>query len=140
PAACRDPPARSCEAWPWASQQPGGGAVGARREGVDDSLLDDEDLLAGHWQVREDVVAESTGRPGAADPEHIVYRQRSGLRRAMEVDTLLGGVLGACDGEMALGTIISAVARILAVDPSAAAAQTLGPVRTALREGILERS
>lgn len=139
-AAGRDTPDLSFEEWPWAIQQPVGVAVGARREGVDDSLLDDEDLLAGHWQVREDVVAESTGRPGAADPEHIVYRQRSGLRRAMEVDTLLGGVLGACDGEMALGTIISAVARILAVDPSAAAAQTLGPVRTALREGILERS
>lgn len=138
-AAGREHPDLSYESWPWAVQQPVGLAVGQHRQGVDDALAPDPVLLAGRWAVRDDVVEESTGAPGQADPEHIVYRQRSGLRRAMEVDTFLGGVLGACDGEMSLDAIISAVAAILRTDAAAATPAVLEKVRTALREGILVR-
>lgn len=139
-AAGREHPDLSFEEWPWSIQQPVGQAIGQRREGVDDALATDEHLLSGRWAVRDDVIAESTGRPGAADPEHLVYRQRSGLCRAMEADTVLGGVLGACDGGLDLGTIDAAVAQILGVDAGAVREQILPQVRRALREGILVRA
>lgn len=139
-AAGRSQPDLSFESWPWSIQQPVGPAIGQHREGVDDAQLADPQLLAGRWKVHDDIICESTSRPGAAGPEHIVYRQHTGLCRAMEVDTLLGGVLGACDGELALGTIIEVVASILEADADQATAQVLPRVRTALREGFLVRS
>lgn len=139
-AAGREHPDLSFEEWPWSIEQPVGEAIGQRREGVDDALATDNALLAGHWTVRDDVVAESSGRPGEADPEHLVYRQRSGLCRAMEVDTVLGGVLGACDGDLDLGAIVAAVAAILEVDAGTVREQVLPRVRRALREGILVRA
>lgn len=139
-AAGREHPDLSFEEWPWSIEQPVGQAVGQRRAGVDDALASDDALLGGRWAVRDDVIAESTGRPGAADPEHLVFRQRSGLCRAMEADTVLGGVLGACDGDLNLGAIVAAVAEILDVDAGEVREQILPQVRRALREGILVRA
>ena len=73
-------------------------AVGLERS------LTDEALLARRWVLAGDVVEETTGVPGEADPQHLVLRQQRGFRRATEPDTALAGVLGACDGELALGT------------------------------------
>ena len=73
--------------------------------------LSDDDLLATRLVLAEDVREESTGTPGAADPQHIVLRQQRGLRRGAEMDTALGGVVGACDGELSSGVLIDSVAR-----------------------------
>lgn len=125
------------ESWPWAVQQPVGADFARAQAGRRHAALADADLLAGIWTVSEDVVQESTAQPGAEHPSHIVLRSQSGFRRALEVDTALGGVLGACDGTLPLGTIIAVVASILGEDTSAMTAAILPSIRTALRDGLL---
>ena len=81
------------------------------------------------------MVEETTGQPGAADPQHIVLRQQRGFRRAVEADTGLAGVLGACDGDLPLGAIIDALADLLAVDAPALRADILPRFRTLVADG-----
>lgn len=133
----REHPDLSFEQWPWQVDQPVSEAVAGHRAGVDAALLDDEAILARRWRLRDDVVAETTGRPGAADPEHLVLRQRRGLCRAIEVGTASGGVLGACDGELPLAAVVGAVAQILGAGVGEVAQEVLPVVRRGLREGLL---
>lgn len=101
-------------------------------------IVSDEDLLARRWRIAPNVDSETTGRPGATDPEHVVLRQRRGLCRAVEMTTASGGVLGACDGELTLAQITDAVSAILEVDHDALLIEVLPLVRECLRYGILE--
>ncbi len=121
----RTEPYVSIEEWPHAVQQPVGAAIAEQLAAVEPSRLSDERLLATPWVLAPDTIEETLGSPGAEDPSHIVHRRRTGLCRAIEVDTALGGVLGVCDGELALGDIIDAVARLLDLDPDEARAEVL---------------
>ena len=134
----RDEPDLSFEEWPWQVAQPIGGTMAQRAQAVTWARLSDEDLVARRWRIASDVDNETTGRPGATDPEHIVLRQRRGLCRAVEMTTASGGVLGACDGELTLGQITGAVSAILEVDHEDVLAEVLPLVRECLRHGILE--
>ena len=87
--------------------------------------------------ARPDLVQESVGAVGAADPSTIVVRQQRGLRRATQVDTVLGAVVGACDGELSVGQILDAVAQLLDLDPEATRAEQLPRVRALVAEGYL---
>jgi len=134
----REQPAIHIEDWPYAVEQPIGPAVAAGLHARDLELgLSEEELLTRRWVLAEDVVEETTGRPGAGDPEHIVHRQQRGFRRAVEVDTALGGILGACDGDLALGRIVDSVANILAVAPLTLTADVVPTMRRLIREGFL---
>lgn len=110
----QDPDVR-VEQWPHAVEQPVGTAFGQHFDAIADSRLSDDEMLGLPWSLAEDVVQETLGAPGAEDPSHIVLRQQRGLRRAVEVETALGGVLGACDGDLTLGEILGAVAQLLDV-------------------------
>ena len=79
------------------------------------------------------------GVPGAEDPEHIVLRSSRGFGRAHQVDTALGGVLGACDGDIPLGDLVDAVADLLAADAAALREQLLTPLRAVIADGMLIR-
>ena len=83
--------------------------------------------------------ADLTRWTGEADPEHVVYRQRYGFGRAVEVDTALGAVLGASDGELDTATLITAVADILDADAEALADELLPRLRELIRQGYLSR-
>ena len=77
-----------------------------------------EEILARRWVLAPGAVQEVTSLPGRPEePLHTVLRRSDGLQRAIEVDAGLGGILGACDGELTLGQIIDAVARLVEVDP-----------------------
>ena len=80
------------------------------------------------------------GQPGEADPEHLVLRQQRGMRRGAEVDTALGGVVGACDGELPLGVLIDSVAGLLDVDSTALRADLVPRIRRLVVEGFLRPS
>ena len=134
----RDNPDLCFEEWPWQVAQPIGGTMARRAQAVIWAHLSDEDLLARRWRIAPNVDSETTGRPGATDPEHIVLRQRRGLCRAVEMTTASGGVLGACDGELTLAQITDAVSAILEVDHDALLIEVLPLVRECLRYGILE--
>lgn len=109
-------------------------------------------LAAHDWQARRDDGALAAARPrvtpsvtehrhywpGDADPTVIELHQGTGFARRRRVDTALAAVVGACDGELALGTIIDAVAALLQADAAAVRRGVLPQVRELLVEGFLE--
>lgn len=135
-AAGRDEPHLRFESWPHAVAQPVGLAFARDRAAVDTSLLPLEQLLVASPRLA-DVKQETIGEPGAADPQHIVLRQRTGLLRAIEVDTAEAAVLGALDGELTVGQVLAAVAQVLELDPTELAAAVVPVIRDALRDQLL---
>jgi len=87
--------------------------------------------------LRVDVVQETHGEPGAADPETIVLRQRRGLCRARQVDTVEAALAGACDGELTVGQIFDALATLLERDSDELATAYLPAVRRLVDQGFL---
>ena len=94
-------------------------------------------MLRRRWVLASDVVEETTGVPGQADPEHLVLRQQRGFRRAVEPGTALAGVLGACDGELPLAAVIDSVAGLLEVDPAQLRAELVPRIRPLVVDGFL---
>jgi hypothetical protein len=134
----RSHPQIEIEDWPYPLEQPIGPAIAAGFEARDlEQDLSVEELLGRRWRLAGDVVEESTGRPGAGDPEHIVHRQQRGFRRAEAVDTALGGILGACDGELSLGQIVASVAEILEVPPARLLEDVVPVLRRLVRHSFL---
>jgi len=126
------------EAWPYGVEQPIAPALAAELDAVQvERGLDDAAVLGRHWVLAPDVVEETTGEPGAGDPQHIVLRQQRGFRRAVEADTALAGVLGACDGELGLDQILASVAGLLGVDATLLAADLVPRVRDLVVDGLL---
>ncbi len=127
------------EEWPYEVAQPLGPEVAAWGERVAQGrVMDDGALLGARLRVRSDVRQESVGRPGEEDPETIVLRQQRGMRRATRADTVLAGLVGACDGELTVGQILDALATLLDGDPVALRSGRLPAVRSLLAEGFLE--
>ena len=135
----RDVPRVRLEEWPYEIEQPIGPAFAAERDAVElDARLSDDHVRALRWQLAPDVVAETRGRPGAEDPEHLIYRQQRGFRRAVDLDTALAAVLGACDGDLPLIRLVEAVAGLLDVDAEGLAAEVVPRVRALSVDGILQ--
>ncbi|MBK8462009.1 MAG: methyltransferase [Nigerium sp.] len=125
------------EEWPHAVVQPVGDAFAAHQRDADRAAVADAALLGQAWRLDPRVDAETIGRPGAADPEHLVLRQRYGFGRAVEVDTALAAVLGACDGDLPASALIAAVAGLLEVDAAALASEIAVRLRELIRDGYL---
>ena len=138
-AARRTGPAhRTLESWPYGVEQPVAPAFARELEVVDawrgataDEVLDTA------WTLAPDVVEETTGAPGANDPASIVLRQQRGLRRAVALDTASAGVLGACDGDLTLRTLVETVAGLLDVDAGPLAVELVERVRDLAVDGLL---
>jgi hypothetical protein len=117
---------------PYAVEQPVAAAVeswaDAQQVTVDDRT---------HLGLRVDVVQETHGAPGAEDPETIVLRQRRGLCRARQVDTVEAAFAGACDGDLSVGQILDALAHLLERDRDDLAAAYLPAVLLLVRQGFL---
>ena len=77
---------------------------------------------------------ERVGRPGAPDPAVIQLRQGGGLRRVVRLDTLGGGLVGACDGELTARQLCSGLA-VLTHEP---AQEVVGTVLPLLRELVAD--
>ena len=134
----RDEPRLRVEDWPYAVEQPIAPALAAELAAVRlAERLTDDQLLARRWLLASDVVEETTGVPGQADPQHLVLRQQTGFRRAVEPGTALAGVLGACDGELTLAQVVDSVAGLLGVDAAALRAELVPRVRTLVVDGFL---
>ena len=135
----REQPVLRLEEWPYDVEQPLGGEVSdwARRTDAA-AATDDAALLGSRPVLRSDVRQETVGRPGEEDPETIVLRQQRGMRRARQVDTAEAALAGACDGELAVGQILDAVAQLLGEDPAGLREATLPTVRELLADGFLE--
>lgn len=133
----RERPDLRLEEWPYDVHQPLGDAFAAQHRAVDLAACDDAALRATRWRVHPGVVQETMGRPGAADPEHVVLRQSFGLARAVEVDTGLAALVGACDGDLTAAEIVAAIARLLEVDAGALTADLTPRLRALVADGYL---
>ncbi|WP_173924656.1 methyltransferase [Agromyces sp. Marseille-P2726] len=99
--------------------------------------LSDDRLAAVALTVAKDVTVEHHYWPGDEDPTAMLLRQGGGFGRLVPIDTGLAGFVGACDGELAAGAIIAAIAQLLEVDESALAAEILHSARALIDHGML---
>jgi methylase of polypeptide subunit release factors len=132
-------PTLRVEDWPYEVEQPLGPEVadaGRRTDFL--AAHDDVALLGARLVVRPDVRQETLGAPGAEDPETIVLRQQRGMRRAHRADTVVAGLVGACDGDLALGQVLDALATLLGEDAGALRQRYVEEVRGLVADGFLE--
>lgn len=123
------------EAWPYEIERPIGPHVlhrFERREGLP------ADLTALHLRVADDVVQETTGQPGADDPATIVLRRQRGMRRAEQVDTIMAGFVGACDGDLSTGQVLAALADLTDRPVVDVLPDYLPQIRNLVVEGFLD--
>jgi len=92
-------------------EQPIGPHLGAAVERAD--WVAAHSVEVAHLLVAEDVTEERHQRPGAAHPGVILLRQGAGLRRTNLLSSELAGLVSACDGELSVGQIISALVSLL---------------------------
>ncbi len=123
--------------------------LGAGSTGIGDHLLaclaahdriaplDDAELAALRLVVAPDVTEERHYWPGDEGPTVIRLRQGGGFARSVDADAALAGLVGACDGDLAVGAIASALADLLEVDEGALRAQLLPQVRELVLTGFL---
>jgi hypothetical protein len=134
----REHPVIRVEDWPYEIEQPVGPFVADWGRRVDAlAELGDAGLLAARLVRADDVVQETYGVPGAADPERIVLRRQRGVRRARPVDTAEAALVGACDGELRVGQVLDALAVLLDADPAALRVDMLPMVRELVADGWL---
>lgn len=125
------------EEWPHAVHQPVGAAIAEFFDSVEAVRCPDEELLDAHLHRHPNLVQETFGEPGAADPQHLILRQHYGLGRAVEPGTAVAAVVGACDGDLSLAALIDAMASISEVDRNQLRAEVLPTVRDLLSDGFL---
>ena len=130
-------PVLHLEEWPFEVEQPLGPEVAARGRRAD-LLAGTPDLAAVRLLTRADVRQETSGRPGEADPETIVLRQQRGMRRAHRADTVVAGLVGACDGDLSVGQILDALASLLDREAADLRSAYAAEVRALLADGFLE--
>lgn len=130
-------PWRRLEDWPHPVAQPLGPAVAATLARVRWLAETGERMWDSPLRLAPDVQLEQIGPPGAEDPEHLVLRAQSGMRRAFPADTTLAAVVGACTGQAPLGVLADAAAALLDADP-AQQRRTLAPdLRRLVTDGVL---
>jgi hypothetical protein len=118
--------------WPYDVEQPIAPAIAEWGASIGLEVGLDTRLVA-----RVDVRQETVGPVGAEHPETLVLRQQRGFRRARTADTVVAGLVGACDGELTVGQILAALADLLELDPDDARTTYLPVVRELVEEGFL---
>ncbi|MDR2896281.1 MAG: methyltransferase [Propionibacteriaceae bacterium] len=123
-------PTRSrSQSWPFPVAQPVADDLMAHIQAMNWSDWSDEQMLAAHWTLADNVSQELIAPIGVADPQAVILRRHDGLARAIEADAALAGVLGACDGELSLESILVAVAQLLDLPAAELTTQVLDQVR-----------
>jgi hypothetical protein len=134
----REHPVRLLEEWPYEVEQPVGPAVAAWAARLDALPVTDHDLTEARLRQVRGLVQETVGEPGAEDPERIVLRLQRGVRRARQVDTVEAGFVGACDGDLPVGSLLDALAQLTGAEPGVLRAMYVPVIRELVEEGFLE--
>jgi hypothetical protein len=98
---------------------------------------DDASLAGAQFTVAADVTEERHYWPGADDPTLMTLHQGGGFGRSVQLDTALAALVGACDGELPVGAIVSALGDLLDASVADLTAQLLPQVRQLLDDGFL---
>ncbi|MEO5743434.1 MAG: methyltransferase [Terracoccus sp.] len=98
---------------------------------------DDAQVLGVAWSCAADVVEERYGRPGADDPNVILFRQGGGLRREVRADTVLAAYLGVADGELTARAALDAIAELVGADAGTVRAEITPRLRDLIADGLL---
>ncbi|WP_241976377.1 DUF7059 domain-containing protein [Cryobacterium algoricola] len=101
------------------------------------AALPDDDLVYATLTVASDVTEERHFWPGQEDPTLLTLHQGGGFGRSVSLDTALAALVGACDGELAVGAISGALAELLEVSERDLTAELLPRVRELLDDGFL---
>lgn len=134
-----DRPTVRIEEWPHTVEQPLGPHIEqwfARQDFL--RTHDDAALLSTRFVLADEVVQEQIGAPGAEDPEHVVLRHNRGMRRATKVDTVGAGFTGVCDGTLAAGEIVDAIAQLLGEDRVRLRDRVPESLRMLVEQGFVE--
>lgn len=116
---------------------PGGDLEAAFTAGIAAERMPEAELLGRRW-IRSETVAElREHRPGEEAPRSIVLRTDRPIARTVIADPLLAAAVGACDGELALGQIVDALATLLEVDAVAVAEALIAGARELSWLGML---
>jgi hypothetical protein len=99
--------------------------------------LDDDALARTMLTVAPDVTEERHYWPGDEHPAVMNLRQGGGFGRSYPLGTALAAVVGACDGELSIAAICSAVADLLEVDEAELRAEVLPSIRELVIVGML---
>ncbi len=99
--------------------------------------LDDDALARAMLVVAPDVTEERHYWPGDEHPAVMNLRQGGGFARSYPLGTALAAVVGACDGELSVGAICSAVSQLLEVDEAELVAEVLPALREFVTVGML---
>lgn len=70
------------------------------------------DYMQGNWILSDCVSEQRFYTPGAEDPNVVRLVQGEGWGLSLDVDPLLAGIVGACDGELPVGSIIAAISQL----------------------------
>ena len=99
---------------------------------------DDAQLAATHLLVAPDVTEERHYWPGQDDPTLMTLHQGGGFGRTVQLDTALAALIGACDGDLSVGSIIAALAQLLDADETDLRVELLPRVRELLDDGFVQ--
>lgn len=89
-------------------------------------------------QLNPQVVEERHHRPGEGEPYDIHLVLSEPRERRVSVSAALAGVVGACDGELTVEQIVTAVAALLAADRTQLWTEVAEPLRDLLCQGLLQ--
>ncbi|GAA3584698.1 methyltransferase [Klugiella xanthotipulae] len=100
--------------------------------------LSDSELARQRCVVASDVTEHRHYLPGEDHPAVIQLVQGGGFGRTVAADTALAACVGACDGELTVGAIASALADLLSADERELGLALFPRVRELIRDGFLE--
>ena len=102
-----------------------------------DQMLPGERLLAERLVVAGDVTEERHYRPGQPDPEVVLLHQGGQLGRSVRVGSNTAAAVGACDGELTLEQITTAVGVLTDAEPVQVRAEVLPVLADLFLDGFL---
>lgn len=101
------------------------------------TALTDQQLDSSYLLVAEDVTEERHATPGAEHPSVILLRAGAGLRRTILETTETSGFVSACDGDLTVGQILSALSALLDWEGTDQMDVTRRNIRELLEKGFL---
>ncbi|EEH63282.1 methyltransferase, HemK family [Gleimia coleocanis DSM 15436] len=88
----------------------------------------------------DDVREERHYLPGEPDPQIIIATQGGGFGQRIQLNTHMAATLGACDGELNIGQIVTAISVITGVDKQTVEQAVYGQIPQLLLAGMLTRA